>query len=199
METDLILKIPLSPTIVEDKLIWPHVPTGVYTVRSSYRFLVKEKSNPSSSPFSQNEATSIWGCIWRLSVPNKVKNFPWRACREVLPVKMNLVHRRIIEEDVCSHCNLKAEDGFHALWDCSSLSAIWETDIIWLFCSFKTFSNFYELTRFVLESDRRPELFASFTWTIWFRRNQLRTSNKAFPLSQVIPSATQMLQEFNDV
>ena len=52
MEIDLIFKIPLSPTTVEDKLIWPHVPNGVYTVRSSYRFLVKEKSDPSSSPFS---------------------------------------------------------------------------------------------------------------------------------------------------
>ena len=43
LEADLILKIPLSPTNVEDKLIWPHVSNGVYTVKSGYRFLVKEK------------------------------------------------------------------------------------------------------------------------------------------------------------
>ena len=70
---------------------------------------------------------------------------------------------------------------------------------MWPFCRSKKFSNFYELTKFVLEFDRRPELFVSITWTIWSRRNQLRTSNKAFPLSQVIPLATQMLQEFTDV
>ena len=63
MEVDLILKIPLSPTTVEDKLIWPHVPNGVYTVRSGYRFLVKEKSEPTSSPFSQSEASSVWDRI----------------------------------------------------------------------------------------------------------------------------------------
>ena len=51
----------------------------------------------------------------------------------------------------------------------------------------------------MLESDGRPELFASITWTIWSRHNQLQTSNKALPLSQVIPSATQMLQEFTNV
>ena len=51
----------------------------------------------------------------------------------------------------------------------------------------------------MLESDRHPELFASITWTIWSCRNQLRTSNKALPLSQVIPSTTQMLQEFTNV
>ena len=87
-------------------------------------------------------------------MPNKVKNFLWRVCREALPVKTNLVRRRVIEEDVCSHCNLKAEDGFHALWDCFELSAIWETNIMWLFCRSKTFSNFYKPTRFVLESNR---------------------------------------------
>ena len=115
MEIDLILKIPLSPTTVEDKLIWPHVPNGVYTVRSRYRFLVKEKFDPTSPPFSQSEAPSVWDHIWRLLVPNKVKNFLWKACGEALPVKTNLVRRRVIEEDVCCHCNLKAENGFHAL------------------------------------------------------------------------------------
>ena len=100
---------------------------------------------------------------------------------------------------VCCHCKLKAEDGYHALWDCSELSAIWETDVMWLFCRSKKFSNFFELARFVLENDKQPEQFATITWTIWFRRNQLRTSNKPFPLSQIIPSARQLLQEFNEV
>ena len=66
MEADLILKIPPSLTKVEDKLIWPHVPNGVYTVKPGYRFLVKDKSGPLPSPSSQNEATSVWSCTWRL-------------------------------------------------------------------------------------------------------------------------------------
>ena len=180
MEADLILKIPLSPTNVEDKLIWPHVPNGVYIVRFGYRFLVKDKSGPSPSPYSYGETTSIWIHIWGLLVPNKVKNFLWRACKEALTVKKNLVHRRVIDEDVCCHCNLKAEDGYHALWDCSELSAIWEANMMWPFCRSKKFSNFFELARFMLEKGRQPELFVSITWTIWSHCNQLRTSNKLF-------------------
>ncbi|KAL0011189.1 hypothetical protein SO802_006297 [Lithocarpus litseifolius] len=199
MEADLILKIPLSPTNVEDKLIWPHVPNGVYTMRFGYRFLVKDKLSPSPSPHSQGETTIVWSRIWGLSVPNKVKIFLWRARKEALPVKKNLVRRRVIDEDVCCHCNLKAEDGYHALWDCFEHLAIWEVDTMWLFCRSKKFSNFFELARFVLEKGKQPELFASITWTIWSRRNQLRTSNKPFPLSQVIPSAKHMLQEFTEV
>ena len=34
-------------------------------------------------------------------------------------------------------------------------------------------------------------------WTIWTRRNQLRTSSKSFPITQVIPSATQLIQDFS--
>ena len=183
MEADLILRIPLSLTKVEDKLIWPHVPNGVYNVKSGYRFLVKDKSGPLPSPSSQNEAISLWSRLWKLSVPNKVRNFLWRACREALPVKKNLVRIRVLDDEVCCHCNVKAEDGYHALWDCSALSAIWETDLILLFCRSKKFSNFFELARFVLEQDRNPKLFASITWTIWSRRNQLRTSNKSFPFA----------------
>nr|XP_023884545.1 uncharacterized protein LOC111996780 [Quercus suber] len=199
MEVDLILKIPLSPTNVEDKLIWPHVPTGVYSVKSGYRFLAEDKPGLLPTQFSHGEATNIWRSIWRLSVPNKVKNFLWRACKEALPVKKNLVRRRVLDEDVCCHCKLKAEDGYHALWDCSELSTIWETDVMWLFCRSKKFTNFFELARFVLEKEQQPELFASITWTIWSRRNQLRTSNRSFPLSQIIPSAKQMLHEFSEV
>ena len=189
MEADLILRIPLSLTKVEDKLIWPHVPNGVYNVKSDYRFLVKDKSGPMPSPSSQNEATSLWSRLWKLSVPNKVINFLWRACREALPVKKNLVRIRVLDDEVCCHCNVKAKDGYHALWDCSALSTIWETDLIWLFYRSKKFSNFVELARFVLEQDRNLELFASITWTIWSRRNHLRTNNKSFPLAQVVPSA----------
>ena len=91
---------------------------------------------------------------------------------------------------------MKAEDGVHALWDCANLSAIWEADTLWLFYRSKKFTNFYELASFVLENGRDPELFAILAWTIWSRRNQLRTSNKPYPLSQVLPSAKQMLQDF---
>ncbi|KAL0003155.1 hypothetical protein SO802_016936 [Lithocarpus litseifolius] len=196
LEADLILKIPLSPTNVEEKLIWPYVPNGVYSVKSGYRFLVQETADPRPSHQAQGDSTSVWRRIWGLSVPNKVKNFLWRACKEVLPVKANLVRRKVLAEDICCHCHLKAEDGLHALWDCAELSTIWEADTLWLFCRSKKFTNFYELACYILENGRNPELFAALAWTIWSRRNQLRISNKPYPLTQVIPSAKQMLQDF---
>ena len=60
LEADLILKISLSPTNVEDKLIWPHVSNGVYTVKSGYRFLVKEKAGSRPSLQAQVDTPSVW-------------------------------------------------------------------------------------------------------------------------------------------
>ena len=197
VEADLIQKIPLSPVTVEDKLIWPHVPSGMYSVKSGYRFLTKEKSGSLNNTQAQTVSPNVWHRLWGLSVPNKVKNFLWRACKEALPVKTNLVHRRVLSEDICCHCNLKAEDGLHALWECASLSAIWEANSLWLFCKSKKFSNFFELASCVMENSGNPELFAVLAWTIWNRRNQLRTSSKSFPITQVIPSAVQLIQDFS--
>ena len=132
-----------------------------------------------------------------LSVLNKVKNFLWRACKEALPIKSNLVRRKVLSEDLYCHCNLKAKDGLHALWDCANLSAIWEADSLWLFCRSKKFSNFFELASCVMENNGNPELFAVLAWTIWTRHNQLRTSSKSFPITQVIPSAVQLIQDFS--
>ena len=115
LDADLIQKIPLSPTNVKEKFIWPHVSNGVYTVKSGYRFLVQEKTGPQPSHQVQADSPNIWRRIWGLLVPNKVKNFLWRACKEALPVKTNLMRQKVLAEDICCHCNLRAEDGFLAL------------------------------------------------------------------------------------
>ena len=176
-------------------LFWPHTTNGVYSVKSRYNFLAKEKSSLSSVCSPQGDGRSIWKKLWSLFVPNNVKNFLWRVSREVIPVKKNLVARRFIAEDVCCHCQVATKDVHHALWDCQELSAIWEVDSLWLLQRTKKFSNFFELVSYVLEEKKNSELFATLVWTM-SHRNTLRTSNKPFPLSQVTLSASQTLQNF---
>ena len=65
--------------------------------------------------------------VWSLSVPNKVKNFLWRVCKEALPMKRNLRRRKIIEEDTCDHCKSNAKSEFHALWECLTLASVWNS------------------------------------------------------------------------
>ena len=86
------MSIPLCGSYVEDKLVWPFTPSGTYTVKPGYRFLVNENS-VNSTPMNSNQNDGVWKLIWALSVPNKVKNFVWRSCRDALLIKYNLRRR----------------------------------------------------------------------------------------------------------
>ena len=39
----------------------------------------------------------FWKGIWRFQVPRKIKHFMWKACRNALPTKVNLVRQKIQE------------------------------------------------------------------------------------------------------
>ena len=39
----------------------------------------------------------LWQAIWNLSVPSKVKHLVWRAAKNSLPTKMNLMRRKIMQ------------------------------------------------------------------------------------------------------
>ena len=41
----------------------------------------------------------VWKAIWNLRVPNKIKVFSWRACRSILPTRVNLSKKRIVVDN----------------------------------------------------------------------------------------------------
>ena len=99
-EADLIKSISLSRYPTEDKLFWPWTQTGKYTCKSEYRFL-KWEAEESGAVEAWVEDSKFWHSIWDLRVPNKIKNFVWRACRESIPTKANLKRRHITENAWC--------------------------------------------------------------------------------------------------
>lgn len=53
---------------------------------------------------SDHVKDSIWGDIWRLKVPNKLRHFIWRGCKNVLAVRSNLQRQGVRLEVGCPHC-----------------------------------------------------------------------------------------------
>lgn len=45
-----------------------------------------------------------------------------------LPVKTNLVYRKVLTDDVCEHCKQFPEEVYHAVWLCPSISAVRDFD-----------------------------------------------------------------------
>lgn len=114
-EVSIIKNIPLCRPIQEDVLIWPFNLDGIYTVKSGYKFLHEEYLGKQPGP-SENEALKpLWKKIWGLNVPNKVKHLAWRACKDSLPTKINLVRHKIITTATCDRCKMHQEDAVHAL------------------------------------------------------------------------------------
>ncbi|XP_050290614.1 uncharacterized protein LOC126728906 [Quercus robur] len=101
-EADGIKSIPLSEHHNIDLLIWPHTPDGSYSVRSAYRLLVAAQAQNQPSSSSTEASKRLWKGVWRMEVPNRVRQFVWRAVGESLPTKKNLKHplRRPVPREV---------------------------------------------------------------------------------------------------
>ena len=131
-----------------------------------------------------------------LDVPNKVKNFVWRLVKDAIPMKANLKRRKILNEGTCDQCGQEEESILHAIWECSKLNPIWDAIPEFYFRQVRSFIDIKELLLYVSNVCNKVELMVVIMWNIWFRKNQLRVSNKDHPISQVIPTSQQALLNY---
>ena len=103
-EATTIKNMPICRSIQEDVLLWPFNPNGVYTVKSGYRFLYDEQCRKQLGPSEVEVLKLMWNRIWGLHVPNKIKHLAWKACKNALPTKLNLVRHKIITDGCCDAC-----------------------------------------------------------------------------------------------
>ncbi|XP_075645272.1 uncharacterized protein LOC142616276 [Castanea sativa] len=164
----MIKRIPLSRNAVEDKLVWPFVYSGSYSVKSGYNFLSKERDM--ENQFSSN--------------PD-----PYRGLETNLGMK-------VLTVDVCEHCKQFPEDVIHALWLCPEVLTVWSSNLMWSFRQTKHFPKILDLVKHVKEENKDLDAFAMIIWTFWFQRNRLRIEDKPFPIIDVIPMANNILAEF---
>ena len=123
LEAVLIKAIPLSWCEAEDSLFWHFINNGIYTSKSEYRFL-KVEDQPEFKEEQRAQERHLWKTIWYVQVPNKIKNMMWRACRNSLPTKENLVRQTIIDNSTCDRCKQASELALHAMWSCQELEVV---------------------------------------------------------------------------
>ena len=95
-EVETILKIPLSRTLPEDKLIWIGNRGGEFSVKSAYHIaygLIETNNCGESS--SGDPCKPLWKRLWLLNLPAKIKVFAWRACVNGLPTMEAIFSRGI--------------------------------------------------------------------------------------------------------
>ena len=130
-EATIIKNKSLCRSIQDDVLIWPFNLDGVYYVKSGYPYLPEQQQHGLPGPSDDSVLTPLWKKIWGLQVPNKVKHLAWKACRDLLPTKTNLIHRKVITKSCCDVCKLHQEDVVHALFHCPALQSVWRSRVQW--------------------------------------------------------------------
>ena len=191
-EANIIKGIPLSSTSQKDVLVWPFTPSGTYSVKSGYRFLTDNSAQPQVS----NQDLAFWKKLWSLGVLSKVKNFVWRASWEALPVKANQCRRRITREGQCETCKTGDETCSHAIFFCSDVQVMWNSDPQWRWLSEMTGSSVMDNFKRAFEERMDVELLAFTSWAVCNRRNQVRLKQQACPLDQIHVLSTDRKNEF---
>ena len=131
-----------------------------------------------------------------MKVPNKIKNFLWRACSEALPTRCNLPRRKVLDDPTCPQCGTENESTLHALWGCSQLRLVWYKVFGWIFKDYLGVSQVTNLVALVGEHANQLELFATIAWFIWGWRNKVRCNEPSVPLGKILESAATLLRDF---
>ncbi|KAK9984138.1 hypothetical protein SO802_033663 [Lithocarpus litseifolius] len=188
-----------------DSQVWAKTPNGILSVKSAYieavRYLEVSKGcedRPGCSDASRMEA--IWKLIWSLKCPSKVKHFLWRACKNALPTKQCLMHRKVIKEDKCDLCG-ESESSGHILWGCKVAKEAWSETKFKIDRLGRPPKDFLDVLWLLMASsgEKDWEKFAVTAWLLWNNRNSVRFRGKCKNGKTIEGEARKYVEEFRGV
>lgn len=80
-----ILNVPLFDGVTMDLVFWWPNKDGTYSIKSAYNIFMERVVD-----LSHHHCKGEWDVIWKMKIPQNVKIFLWRACRNLLPLWCNL-------------------------------------------------------------------------------------------------------------
>nr|GEY41812.1 RNA-directed DNA polymerase, eukaryota [Tanacetum cinerariifolium] len=123
---------------------------------------------------------------WMKFIPIKINIFVWRARRDCLPPKANLIRKGVSMEFIdCPICDSHVEDVHHILFQCDLAQAVlrricrrWDLD--WKFwSSFSNWNTWFANIKLASNNKRLLEgVFYVAWWFIWVFRNRLLFDDK---------------------
>lgn len=171
-EAEKILATPLVDVVSEDKHIWNLRKDRLYSVKSCYRSCMDTLTDLSSLKLEGD-----WLMIWKLNVPPKVKSFARRACRDVVPSRINLQMYGVSCPSICIICGHDLEMQCHILLQCANSREVWVLAGFWhiikpLFSQVNSYTELFFLVCGLLDSTKRA-FFVMILWSIWKAQNQM--------------------------
>ena len=192
-------RIQLSRRHMEDIMIWMHQKKRMFTVKSAYK-VARDVLRGGRVAESTRGCVGkrIWSALWKLRIPNKIKVFGWRACNDVLPTKLNLSKRRIIDDAMCSISLRFPESVVHALWECDVARDVWVGSLKILQKGGSGMVDMVQLMEYLLVrvESQDMEVVLIQAWLIWNQRNKVVHGGKFHNSGWLNNRAREFLEEF---
>ena len=124
--------------------------------------------------------------------------FGWRACNDILPTKLNLLKRKIIEDALCLICMRFPESTIHALWECEVALVVWAGSLKILQKGASGLADFIHLIEYLLDRVELHDMEEVLVQAskIWNQRNRVVHGGKFHDLGWLINRAGELLEEF---
>ena len=200
-EADVIKGIPLNSHLPVDKLIWAETPNGKFSVRSAYGVAVRlSKSDNKGISSDRSQLRLFWKRIWNLPLPHKVRHFAWRACRDILPTKVNLMRRNVVKDPFCDECKMEVESTGHLFWSCPRAREVWScSKVVVKPCHARVHSFQDLLWDMVVGESFDVDVSAKvvcMAWAIWHNKNETRNGGKRRNGKEIMSWVSQYLEEY---
>ena len=133
-------------------------------------------------------------------MPNKVKHFAWKACRNILDTKENLWRRNITNDGVCESCGKFIESACHMFWFCDQAKEVWSCSKLILPLNISPSWEFMDaMWQLQGWSEAVPGLLECtimICWGIWKNRNEVRHGGKRKNGAAIVQMSLSLLDEF---
>ena len=191
-DKSLIMQIPVSNGIKPDGWYWFGDRKGEYNVKNGYRRLLSSRN-----VISLGGTVGLWKAIWGLEVPNKVKNFIWRANVNCLPTKLALKRKQIDISEICPICNDNVEDVIHILIKCPFARRAWNLSRIGDRSGDVVTIEDWWMQIIQGQDKMNTNLAAMVSWSLWNNRNDVVWKGRSRQLAELIKHAEELLREWH--
>ncbi|CAN1817985.1 Putative ribonuclease H protein At1g65750 [Linum perenne] len=176
-----ILSLPIPICEMEDKIIWQPSSSGEYTVQSGYEIARQIILGPKSFEPTSVVDKKLWEGSWNLQIQPKFRFFIWKLLRGIIPVKGELIKRKIQLSPECPVCGMEDESIEHLFLRCILVSKV-ATLCNLPMTSFNAPSFVYTWREIMNNSPSLATSFVIFWWRIWKSRNTV-----VFQFKQYLP------------
>jgi hypothetical protein len=177
-DAEEVLKIIIPKIQVEDFVSWHFESNVIFSVRSAYKLALNEKlAIDTNTSRSSNSNHQVWKTFWDAKVPPKIKIFTWKLAIESLAIQKSRSRRIPNQVPTCQICGMAEEDGFHAVMECTTASALrWEMRRIWGLPNeqaLKTTGGDWVVVLLNNLNEKTKDMIIFLWWRAWHHQNDL--------------------------